>query len=181
MDEAEHAARALRDDGRHRGGPDAPAERADEQQVERDVDERRNDQIVQGPPAVAEGVKNARAHVVEHRCQHAEEVVAEVFDRLRHDLRVGVHPNEERRREEYADDRQERAGNNAEGKVRVDGARDVFIVICAEIFGNGNACAHGRADKKTREQHDERAGRADSGKGVRAEVFAHNERVRRAV
>lgn len=76
-------------------------------QVERDVDERRNDQIVQGPPAVAEGVKNARAHVVEHRCQHAEEVVAEVFDRLRHDLRVGVHPGQKRRREEYADERQQ--------------------------------------------------------------------------
>ena len=59
----------------------------------------------------------------------------------------------------------------------MNGARDVFIVICAEIFGNGNACAHGRADKKTREQHDERAGRADGGKGVRAEVFSHNEGV----
>lgn len=134
MDEAEHAARALRDDGRHGGGPHAPAERADEQQVERDVDERRNDQIVQGPPAVAEGVQNARAHVVEHRCQHAEEVVAEVFDRLRHDLRVGIHPDEERRREEYADDRQDRTGNNAERQIRVNGARDVFIVARAEVL-----------------------------------------------
>ena len=44
-----------------------------------------------------------------------------------------------------------------------------------------DARAHGRADKEACEQHDERAGRADSGKGVRAEVFAHNERVRRAV
>ena len=81
---------------------------------------------MQGPPAVAEGVKNARAHVVEHRCQHAEEVVAEVFDRLRHDLRVGVHPGQKRRREEYADERQQCARHDTERQVRVDGARDVF-------------------------------------------------------
>ena len=134
VDEAEHAARPLGEDSRHRGRPDAPAERADEQQVERDVDERRNDQIVQGPPAVAEGVKNARAHVVEHRCQHAEEVVAEVFDRLRHDLCVGVHPGQKRRREEYADERQQCARHDTERQVRVDGARDVFIVARAEVL-----------------------------------------------
>ena len=113
---------------------DAHAKREDEQGVERDVDERRNDQIVQGPPAVAEGVKNARAHVVEHRCQHAEEVVAEVFDRLRHDLRVGVHPGQKRRREEYADERQQCARHDTERQVRVDGARDVFIVARAEVL-----------------------------------------------
>ena len=136
---------------------------------------------MQRPPAVAEGVQNARAHVVEHRCQHAEEVVAEVFDRLRHDLRVGVHPDQKRRREEYADERQQCARHDTERQVRVDGARDVFIVARAEVPRDRDACAHGKSRKEACEQHDERAGRADSGKGVRAEVFAHNERVRRAV
>ena len=134
VDEAEHTARALGENGRHCGGPHAPVERADKEQVESDVDKRRNDEIVQGAAAVTKGVQNARAHVVEHRCQHAEEVVAEVFDRLRHDLRVGVHPDEKRRREEHTDERQQCAGHNAERQVRMDGARDVFIVARAEIL-----------------------------------------------
>ena len=43
VDEAEHAARALRDDGRHGGGPHAPTEHANEEKVERNVDERGHD------------------------------------------------------------------------------------------------------------------------------------------
>ena len=181
VNEAERAARALRDDGRHGGGPHAPAEHADEENIERDVDERGNDEVVQRAAAVAKGVQNARAHIVEHRCQHAEEVVAKVFDRLRHDLRVGIHPDEERRCEEYADDRQQRAGDDAESEVRMDGARDIFVVARAEVLGDGDARAHGRTDEETREQHDERAGRADGGEGVRAEVLSHDESVGRAV
>ena len=181
VDEAEHAARALRDDGRHGGGPHAPAERADEQKVERDVDKRGDDEVVQRAAAVAKGVQNARAHIVEHGRQHAEEVIAEVFDRLRHDLRVRVHPDEERRREADADDRQRRARDDAEGKVRMNGARDVFIVARAKVFGDGDARAHGCADKQTGEQHDERTRRADGGEGVRAEVLAYDERIRCAV
>ena len=56
VDQAEHTARALRENGRHRGGPHAPTEHANEEKVERNVDERGHDEIVQGTAAVAEGV-----------------------------------------------------------------------------------------------------------------------------
>ncbi len=179
--QAEHKADRLGDDRCHRGGPDAPVERADEQEIKRDVRQRRDDKVVQGTAAVAERVERAGAHIVEHRCQHAEKVIAEIFHCLRHDLRVCVHPDEERRREQHAHKRQPCAGDDAEGEVCVDSARDVFVVARTEIFGDGNAGAHRRADKQAREQHDERAGRADGGEGVRAEKLADDEHVGRAV
>ena len=63
----------------------------------------------------------------------------------------------------------------------MDGARDIFIVARTEVLGDGDARAHGRTDEEAREQHDERAGRADGGEGVRAEVLSHDESVGRAV
>ena len=56
VDQAEHTARALRENGRHRGGPHAPTEHADEEKVKRDVDERGHDEVMQRAAAVAKGV-----------------------------------------------------------------------------------------------------------------------------
>ena len=168
MVQAQHEADRLGDDGGHGGGPHAPMERADEQQVKGNVRQRGDDEVVQGAAAVAERVERAGAHIVEHRRKNAEKVVAEILHRLGHHLRVRVHPKEKRRRQQYADEREPQAGDHAEGEVCVDGARDAFIVARAEVLRNGDARAHGRADEKAREQHDERAGRADGGKGVRA-------------
>ena len=59
----------LRDRRGCRGGGHAEVQHADEQQIERDVDQRGDDEVVQRMTAVAHGLQNAHARVVEDERQ----------------------------------------------------------------------------------------------------------------
>ena len=59
----------LRDGRGRRGGGHAEVQHADEQQIERDVDQRGDDEVVQRMAAVAHGLQNAHARVVEDERQ----------------------------------------------------------------------------------------------------------------
>ena len=122
VDQAEHAAHGLgerRGDGR---GPDPPVKYADEEQIKRHIRERGEDEVEERPAAVADGVHDAGADVVEHDGDDAEEVVAEVLDGLGQHLGVSTHPDEESGREQHARYGEDEAGADAEGEVRVYGA-----------------------------------------------------------
>jgi len=178
MDKAEHDARRLRDRGRRRRRPDAPVEHRDEEQVEPDVEQRGENEVVERPPAVAQGVHDALADVVHHDRKRAVEVIAEILDCVRQNGGVGAHPDEEGRRIGNAHDGEEDAREKTERDVRVDGARDALPVARAEIAGDRDARAHRGADEKAHEQKNQVARRADCGQCFGAEIAAHNEGVR---
>ena len=181
MDKAEHHADRLRDG---RGGgrrPDAPVEYGDEQQVEHDVDQRRENQVVQRAAAVAQRVHDALAGVVHHDGENAEEVVAEIGDGLRQDVRVGAHPAKEGRRQRNAENGQDNAAENGQQDVRMDGAGDARIISGSKIAGDGDARAHRHAGKEADDQEDQRSGRADGGQRLVAKKTADDQCVRGVV
>ena len=96
-------------------------EASDEEQVEGDVDEGREDQVVERTAAVTKGVHDALAGVVEYDGQHACKIVAEIGDGLRQNLRVSSHPAQDRRREGDAEDRQQNTAAHADEDVCMDG------------------------------------------------------------
>ena len=181
MDQAEHHADGL---GDRRGDccrPYAPVKDRDEEQVERDVDEGREDQVVERTAAVAEGVHDALAGVVEHDGQHACKIVAEIGDGVRQNLRVGSHPAQDRRGKDNAEACQQNTAANADENIRVDGTGNAVVVAGAEIARNGDARAHGHAHKEADEQENQRPGGADGCQRLVAEEAADDQRICRIV
>lgn len=148
MHEAEDAAHGLGQGGGKGGRPDAPVEHADEQQVEHDVGERGENEVIERAAAVAHGVHDAGADVIEHDGDDAEEVVAEILDGLGQDLGVGAHPDEEGGREQHAGHGEDHAGDDAEGEVGMYGAGDSVLVAGSEAMRNDDTCAQRGAVKK---------------------------------
>jgi len=181
MDHAQDHADGLRDRRGDGSRPHAPMERADKQQIEHNIGKGRNDQIIERPLAVTEGVHDALAHIVHDDGQDANEVIPEVCDRVRQDLRRGAHPAQERRRQPHAHHRQNHAADQAQHHVRMDGSGHAVIVTRAKIAGDGHACAHGQAGKEADEQEDQRAGRTDGRQRLISQKPADDQRVRRIV
>ena len=109
-------------------------ERTDEQQIEHDIGKRRDDQIIERPLAVAESVHDALAHIVHDDGQDANEVIPEVCDRVRQNLRRGAHPAQERRRQQNAHDGQHDAAEQTQHHVGMNGLGYVAIVARAEVL-----------------------------------------------
>ena len=181
VDQAEHHADGLGDRRGDCRRPHTPVEARDEEQVECDVDEGRENQVVERTAAVAEGVHDALAGVVEHDGQHACKIVAEIGDGIRQNLRVSPHPAQDRRREGNAEARQQNAAANTDENVRMDGTGNTVVVARTEIARNGDACAHGRAHKEADEQKNQGTGRADGRQGIVAEETADDQRICRVV
>ena len=156
-------------------------EASDEEQVEGDVDEGRENQVVERTAAVTKGVHDALAGVVEYDGQHACKIVAEIGDGLRQNLRVSPHPAQDRRREGDAADRQQNTAAHADEDVCMDGTGNTVVVASAEIARNGDACAHGHAHKEADEQENQRSGRTDGCQRPVAEETADDQRIRRVV
>ena len=181
VDHAQDHADGLRDRRGDGSRPHAPMERADKQQIEHNIGKGRNDQIIERPLAVTEGVHDALAHIVHDDGQNANEVIPEIRDRIRQNLRCGAHPAQERRRQPHAHDRQDHAADQAQHHVRVDGLGYAVIVTRAKIAGDGHACTHGQAGKEADEQEDQRAGRTDGRQRLISQKPADDQRVRRIV
>ena len=179
--EAEHAAHGLGDGGGEGRRPHAPAKAAHEQQIEHHVRHGGDDEVDERALAVAQGVHDAGADVVEHHGERAQEVVAEVLDGLRQHLRVGVHPHEQRGRERHAQHGQNKAADEAHGEVRVYGAENALPVLRAEAVRDDDARAERRAVEEADEKEDERARGADCRQRIGAQELPHDDGVRRVV
>ena len=164
--QAENDACRLRDDGRQRCRPHAETEHAEKQPVQKDVEQRGKNEVVEGAAAVAEGVHDAAADVVEHQKQCAEKIVAEILDRLGQHLGIHVHPDEKGGGKCHARRGEQHAAEESAGKIGVDGVGHAFVLSCAEVTGNDNACADGNALEKADHQEDQIARGGDGGKGI---------------
>ena len=177
MDDAQHGAERLGDDGGQRRGPHAPPQHRHEQQVQDHIGHGRDDQEVQGPLAVAQGVHDTGKGVVHHTRAHTGEVAPEVADGIGQHLGIRVHPQQQRRGEQYADDGEDQAADEAQQHGGVDGSGHLVIVPCAEIAGDGHAHAAGGAGEEADKQEDQGAGGADGGQRVVAQEVADDQRV----
>ena len=177
VQQAQHHADRLGDDGGDGCRPHAPAEHAHKQQVKGDVGEGRDDQVVQGAAAVAQGVHDAGEGVVHNHRADPGKVAAEVADSVIHHLGVGLHPPQQRGGEAHAHGGEEDAAEQAQQHRGVDGAGHPVIVPRAEIAGDGHTRAGGRTGEEADHQEHQRARGADGGQGVIPQESADDQRV----
>lgn len=177
MDDAQHGAEYLRDDGGQRRRPYAPAEHRHEQQVEGHVGQGGDDQEVQRALAVAQRVHNAGKGIVHHTRTHTGKVAPEVADGVGQHLRVGVHPPQQGGGEQHTDDGEDQTADQSQQHGSVDGAGHLVVVPRAEIAGNGHAHAAGGAGEEADQQEDQRAGGADGGQRVVTQKVADDQGV----
>ena len=129
---------------------------ADEQNVQRDIDRRGQQQIIKRSFAVSERVHDALAGVIKHDCQHAGKIIAEIGDSVRQNLGVGAHPAKDGRRQQNAEDGEENAAQKVHENICVDGALDPCVVACSKVARDGNARAEGQALKEAGHQENQR-------------------------
>ncbi len=87
QEEGEHARCALRDKGRPCNACNAPVQHGNEYDVEDDVADRGQDEQEQRRPAVAHGVEDAGAHVVDEQEQQTEHIDAQIERGVRENIR----------------------------------------------------------------------------------------------
>ena len=165
-EDAQAEAHELRDACGQRGGPDAPMEHTDKQQVERDVHKRRQDQVIQRVAAVSHGLQDADAEVIHDDGYGARKIHPEIVDGVRQHVRIRLHEAQQLRRERHAEHRQHDARRQAEGQRRMDGRLEFLVVLRAVVACDDDARADGDAVEKADEQEDQTAGGADGSIGV---------------
>ena len=178
---AQHHAPRLGQHRGHRRRPDTPVEHRQEQPIQENVQQRGKNQVIQRPAAVPQGVDDAAADIVHHHRQGAQEVIAEILHRLRHHLRIRLHPGQEGGGQGHAHDSQNDSAYNAEGQHRVDGPGDLLFLSRAEIPGDDHPRPHGRAHDEADHQENQRAGGGDSRQGVSPQALSHDKGIRRVV
>lgn len=152
-------------------------EYADKEQIQRNIDHGRQDQVIKRMPAVSDGLEDADQYVVEDKCQRTGEINPEIEDRVRHDVCGSSHPDKHLGSQDQTDDRQKDACHKGERHVGMDGALKFFNLARAVIAGDHNACAHGDAVKKADHEKDQAAGGADCREGVASEKVSYDQGV----
>lgn len=180
-EQAKRHAHQLGNGRRRGGGPYAHVEHADKEQVEHDVDEGRNHQVLQRVATVADGLQNAHADVIEHESQRAGEIGAEIADGIGQNRLRRIHQPQHHRGERDADNRQQRARDEAEGQQRVDGLLYAVVILRAEIARDDDARAHRDAVDQTDHQEDQVTGGADGGQRLAAQKIADDQGIRRVI
>ena len=179
--EAEDGADALGKGGGHGGGRYAPFKDAYEQQVKEDVQHRGEDEVVEGPLAVAQGHHDALKGIVHDDDRRAHEVPTEVGFRLGEHGGVRAHPPQDMGGQEHPHHGEKEPAQQAKEHVGVDGLADLVAFSGSEVSGDHHPCAGGRAVEEADEQADEGTGGADGGQGFLAQEVAYDEGVGRVI
>ena len=128
--------------------------------------------------AVADRLQDAHADIVEHKGQRTGEICAEIADGVGQNGFRRIHQPQHHGGERHADDRQQRARDEAERQQRVDGLLHAVVVLRAEITRDDHACAHRNAVDQTDHQENQVAGGADRGQRLTAQKVADDQRIR---
>ena len=180
-DRAQQRADELGEDRRKRGAPYAQREHGHEQQIEHDVEQRRDDEEVQRRAAVAHGAHDPAEGVVHHHADRAGKDDADIGDGELHHVLGRAHQAQQPGRERRAGERQQRGGDQVEGHGGVDRQTHLFLVPRAEEAGDDDARADRDADEEADEQKAQVARRADGGERAVADEIAHDQRVRHVI
>ena len=172
IDQTQQTRDELTDERRPARARHAHFERHNKEQVERNIQQAREDQKQQRCAAVAEGAENAGERVIEHRGRDAEEdqknIVISIGKRVLGRVHRGQDPAAAERREQGHDE-----GDQAAQPDHVaDEAAQTVLVAFAEFLRHGDGKARADARAEADDQEADRAGRADAGKRLDAERFA---------
>ena len=154
---AQQGADKLRNGGRQRGSPDATIQHTDQKIIQRHIEHRREDQVVQRRLAVADGAQYAHTEVIHNDRDRAEEVEAEILHGVSKVALLRLHQAQQQRRGQNADDREQQTREQAERNGRMDRRVELFFVLRAVIARDDNARAHGDTGEKADKQKHEAA------------------------
>ena len=141
VEDAEQDGHALRDDGGHGRALHAHAHLRDEEQVQQDVQARREEQEDQRHKAVADGPEQTGAQVV---CKHDHDAVInddDVAVGVFQNLRRGVQQHQQRAQPHRARQRDAEGGDQADDERARHGLLEQIVVLCPV----GARCNDGKA------------------------------------
>ena len=178
---AQQRADTLGDGGCHSSGTNTHTKSCHKDQIQNHVDNGRKNQVVQRMAAVSQSVKDAHKNVI-HDCeQNTPGVVTEIADRLGHNLFGCSHPQQNGGGEDDARHRQYRAGNQAEGHVRMDGLVHGVIILGAKVPGNDYTGTHGYTIEESHQHKDQASRRAHRSQRRISDKLSHNPGVKSVI
>lgn len=177
IDDAEHTAERLAEDGGEGAAFAAPAQHLDKEEVAADVQHRAYHQKVKGALAVAQRPHGGGEEVVKEGEDEACKDDAEVLHRDGQDFFRNLHQPEQRRRQQDAEGRKDQREHRA-----CDGGGGDLTLHALGVSGTiGRADEDAGTEAETVDEEDgqrhQRVGGADGGKGVFADKFAHDDAV----
>ena len=146
-------------------------EHAQKYHIQHHIHKGGEDQVVQRVPAVSHRMEDAHEDVIHHGEDGAPEVIAKIIDGLGQHIFRRVHPLQNGGGKDHARNGEERAGDEAEGHIRMDGPGHAGVIPRAEIPGDHHARAHGDPVEKADHHEDQAAGGAYRRHGVVANEF----------
>jgi len=163
QEEGEHARCALRDKGRPGNACNAPVQYGNEYDVENDVADRGQDEQEQRRPAVAHGVENAGAHVVDEQEQQTEHIHAQIERGVRENIRRGVERTHQTVGADRAEQRQQQRDDGRGDQGGRDCGLHAQVALRAEQLRDEDGGADVDACRNSNEQLRDRIARADGG------------------
>ena len=153
----------------------------DQQQIQDDIDHRRNDQIIQRMFTVPGGLQDSDKCIVHDESRRAHEVDPEIGNRCRKYLRRCIHQTQNRRRKSYADCRHDYTGHESQGYGGMHRNLHIHMILRADVSGNDNSRAKRKPTEEADQQEDQIAGRTHRRKRIAAKEVSNDQRICRII
>ena len=173
----QHAAHALAQERCPRNAVHAHAERRDEQDIHRDVRERRSHEEEERRFGIAERGENTGRHIIEKHKRQAADVNVQIQLRVLHDLIRRVDEAEELARQQQANQHQNSAQARAGDERGIDRRLHAAQVLRAEELRRHDGAADVAAKGKGDEDQRDLIAVADGGQRILADEFTGDKAV----
>ena len=139
-----------------------------EKEIQQDVQNAGDRQCRERHLGIADAAEDRRFKVVEQNDRHAEQVDAQIQERIGKHIVRHIEHAQKRRGDELAEQRDDRAAKRGKDDRRVYRALDGLVVPAANGGCNDNVCAQRDTDEKVDDETDDGAVRAHGRNGYRA-------------
>ena len=145
-----------------------------QQNVQRNVDNRRNAQIEQRTAGVPCRIENTRRHVINHTANQTAGVHLKIPHRIFQHIRRRLHPDQKLAAQENTRHRQHQPQNAGDGQRRVHRCTQATLILCADVLGHHHAGTHGSPLAKGDQQVDQCCAGAHRRQRIAAHIVSHN-------
>ncbi len=154
---------------------------ADQDQVQKDIDDGGDHKIDQRVAAVPYGLKDPDEKVIHHKCQRTGKIDPEICNGAGQNLGRSSHQHQDLRRGKETDEGQDQTADHTEGRGSMDGQPELFRIPRAEMFGNDNTGSDGDPVEKADHQKNQAAGGTHSGQSGISDKIADDQRISRVI
>ena len=168
----------LRDDAGHRHTRHVHIADDDEEQVQHHIDNAGDGEVVQRAAGITHRGEHGVAKVIDRQRGHTQTVDAQVQHSAVHQLRFGVQRSEDTARKAAADSQQHQSRRRAGQCRRVDGIREVLLIVSSEVVRHQYVDAAGQSDEEAGKQGHENGGGAHRSQRCGAREPADHRHVR---